>query len=197
MIEECKPIQHLGFENYLVHPMGFVWSIKKGDKARRILRNGYYCVYLCHRGSHRKKKWFRISRLVAECFIPNPDKKPCVNHIDGNKNNDDIANLEWVTYKENSQHAIRIGLTVFKSGSTDAHKSAGIRNRGINNKFSMAVFCGETGEVFGSISEAGRVTKQNPCIISWKIRGMLGYKNHEQWRYATEEEINKLKNNLT
>lgn len=67
----------------------------------------YYRVALCRNG---KKENVSVHRLVARTFIPNPENKPCVNHIDGNKHNNHVENLEWVTYSENTIHAYQTGL---------------------------------------------------------------------------------------
>lgn len=73
----------------------------------KIDRAGYLRVTMQKDG---KKFERRVHRLVAMYFIPNPNNLPQVNHIDGNKSNADITNLEWVTPKENSEHASRTGL---------------------------------------------------------------------------------------
>ena len=56
------------------------------------------------------RKEYKTHRLVALAYIPNPENKPCVNHLDGNKLNNNINNLEWCTRSENSRHAYDTGL---------------------------------------------------------------------------------------
>jgi len=75
-------------------------------KPRKVYK-GYLQIDLWKNHEYSAK---RINRLVAQAFIPNPENKPEVNHIDGNKENNCVDNLEWVTGKENMQHAIRTGL---------------------------------------------------------------------------------------
>lgn len=72
-----------------------------------INRQGYLIVDLC---KNSKRKHFPVHRLVAQAFIPNPENKPEPNHEDGNKFNNHVSNLKWVTRAENVQHALDEGL---------------------------------------------------------------------------------------
>lgn len=78
-----------------------------------LLNNLYYTVGLWDK-ENKKMKRLRIHRLVCEAFIPNPENKPEVNHIDGDKLNNNVSNLEWVTSEENNKHALAIGLRKLK-----------------------------------------------------------------------------------
>lgn len=90
-----------GFENYIICTDGTVHN-KKGHNISRWKDNvGYLQVKLSKEG-----KWYykRVHRLVAEAFIPNPHNLKQVNHIDGDKTNNEVSNLEWIDNKNNTQH---------------------------------------------------------------------------------------------
>jgi len=80
--------------------------------------NGYKQVFVCVRNKHYMRY---VHRLVAECYLPNPNNLPEVNHKDGNKANNNVDNLEWCTRSENQQHAIRTGL---KPPNSDKQRKA-------------------------------------------------------------------------
>ena len=109
--------------NYYIYSDGRVQNIIKGNFLVDNSK-GYKKVRLCNSGTVVKKK---IHRLVAEHFIPNPSNYPCVNHIDGNKSNNNVNNLEWCTHQYNSEHAVKIGLHINKSAKVEK-KCSGCSN---------------------------------------------------------------------
>lgn len=117
-----------------------------------------------------------VHRLVALSFIPNPEKKPQVNHKDANKGNNHVSNLEWATSKENIRHSIDNGLQVMPKG-IDNPCSKQIRQLSI---------LGEVIREWGSINEARRVMGFNSvgiincCKKEKRYNTAYGYK----WEYV-------------
>ncbi len=115
----------VGYEDILmVSSLGNVWS----KRSKKILKpswnpNGRKYVSTKIGGRNGVHKTLKISRLVAIAFIDNPHNKPQVNHIDGDKTNDSLSNLEWCTQSENMKHAYRTGLKSHAKG-TDSRLSA-------------------------------------------------------------------------
>ena len=96
-----------GYEGlYGVDRMGNVYSHRRKKYLSPGVTHGHQFVILYNNG---KRKLVMVHRLVAKAFIPNPKNLPVVNHIDGNKNNNCVTNLEWCTQKENVHHCIAMG----------------------------------------------------------------------------------------
>ena len=108
-LEIYSPIE--GFPNYLVTSHGRVLSLNynRENKIRELKQRKNYKSKYCYVTLYKNGKAtvIYVHRLVAQAFIPNPDNKPEVNHIDENKTNNQVSNLEWVTHKENINHGTR------------------------------------------------------------------------------------------
>ena len=174
MNEIWLPIE--GYENlYEVSNLGRVCSlertvIKKNDATRKVPgkilkpgtnKNGYLKVNLCKNGTRRT---CYLHRLVATAFIPNPDKKPQVNHKDEDKTNNTAENLEWCTAKENNNY--------------------GTRNKRASEKRSKPVLCIELNQIFPSLTEAARQLSLSVGNISWVLTGRSKTAGGYHWEFA-------------
>lgn len=160
MLEEWRDIA--GYEgSYQVSNLGRVRSLAyRRTGATEILsqkkiNSGYLVVTLCK----TKTKIMLVHRLVAEAFIKNPRQKEQVNHIDGNKTNNAVSNLEWSTRRENQLHAHYV---------TKVKKNTPVR-------------CIETGESFPSVREASRETGTNVSAISIAIHNPKRVASGKHW----------------
>lgn len=129
-MEEWREVEKLG-ERYLVSNKGRIAKIM----ITSINTSGYPSLHVTTNGV---RKYTSIHRAVAEAFIPNPDNLPEVNHINGDKTDNRVENLEWCTRKYNQNHADKTGLR-------DPHI-----NRNPNSKKVIR----SDGEEYSSINEA-------------------------------------------
>lgn len=151
-MEKFKSLGFMGFPNYSITGNGMVFS-HKNNKWLKFTKTttGYYYVNLCNNST---PKPFRVHRLVGAAFLPNPKNKPYINHIDGNKLNNHVSNLEWSTPSENNKHAYKLGL---KSPSNLKGSINGMFGKtGALSPFSKKVLCIETGQIFVNIREAAK-----------------------------------------
>lgn len=101
---------------YEVSNFGEIRNSKTKKVRKQNINRGGYCYVVVSVGSRSCKKLWRVHKAVAETFIPNTDNKPIVNHMDGNKLNNHVDNLEWCTNQENIIHASECGLLKSRHG---------------------------------------------------------------------------------
>lgn len=123
-------------------------------------KNGYYTVSLYNPATQKRKKLL-VHRIVAQSFIPNPDNKGVVDHINTNKTDNRVENLRWVTHRENNLNSITLSKT------TKASRAYGVTHRGSKSASAKPVgqftLDGSLVCSFGSVVEASEKTG-----ISWR-----------------------------
>lgn len=111
---EWKPIKD--YEDlYLVSNTGLVKSLHWGKEKllKQVIRSKNYQYYFVGLLKNKKRKYHAVHRLVAQAFIENTNNYTQVDHLDGNKLNNNVSNLEWVTPKENTNRAWKLGLAKY------------------------------------------------------------------------------------
>ncbi len=163
---------------YIVSNTGIVKSIdriiktKKGMRFQKgkvikpyIDKDGYLKIGL-HKNGICKNEF--IHRLVAIAFIENPQNKRTVNHKDGNKQNNNVTNLEWATHQENNIHAIRMGLNIKKKQL---------------KKVRQLDLAGNLIKIWNSMSEASRKTGINVSKICLCCQNKRNKTGGYSWQY--------------
>ena len=169
----------VGFPMYTLSVDGTVYSryIKGGqgrigEKLNPLVQvldgTGYYIVSLINQDGKFKKS---IHRLLAEHYIPNPENKAHVNHIDGCKTNNAIENLEWATPLENAQHAAKMGLIDERTSASQVPVCQ------------MDLNSGELIQVFESFRKAEESTGIAYPNISKVCRGIRKHAGGFSWKY--------------
>lgn len=160
-METWKQVE--GYPHLFVSSEGRVWSTFYSRYLRSHLTNrGYLRVCLA---KNRRRKLVHLHRLVAEAFIPNPKGLTDVDHINGNKLDNRVDNLQWISRGDNIR------------------KAGDARWKG-----AKSVICIETGKVYKSVNEASRELKVPIAIISAIARGEYGSYRNLHFEYYNGED---------
>ena len=146
-----------GYEGlYAATEDGRIWSYRSKKFLKPRITNSGYCRVALYKDG--KAKDFLVHRLVVEAYLPNPDNLPQVNHLDEDKTNNALLNLEWITAAEN-----------------------------VNYSQARKVICVETDEIFDSMTLAAQAKNINVGNISKVCQGKLKTTGNLHWRYYEEE----------
>lgn len=129
-----KQVDIKEFERYQITDDGRVWSKIRKRFLKNILnkQRGYYFVVLCNK-DYPMGKTLNVHRLVAEAFIPNPDNKPIVDHINTIKTDNRVENLRWCSQLENMNNPLTIKLMKETFNSVVRNKKISEKMKGENN----------------------------------------------------------------
>lgn len=152
---------------YLISRDGLVY----GKRSKRILKSsdnrlGYKQVYLTFfNGGGR---WFKVHRLVAKQFIPNPDNLTDVNHKNHDKGDNRVDNLEWLSHSDNIRHSYLNGR---RSGVAGVH-------------LKKAIYCLTNGKTYSSAVEASKDTGCKTSNISMCVNGRISHSREFKFRFV-------------
>ena len=155
----------LFFKYYDITKEGVIINLKTNKKYKGRIKNNDYLAF--ETTINNKYYSWLIHRLLAIKYIPNPNNYPVINHIDGNKLNNSIDNLEWCTQSDNVKHAFNTGLK--KSTAKTVLQIDANTHKIIN--------------IFKSAKEAERITGINHSYISKVCRGIKKTAGNNKWKY--------------
>ena len=159
-----------GYEGlYAINNDGKVWSYRKNMFLKSYLARGYFKVCLC---KDKIRRQVLIHRLVAEAFIPNPTNLPQINHIDENKKNNCVENLEWCDAKHNINY--------------------GGHNEKVARKHCKKVYCVELDKVFESAKSAAIQLGLSGSNIAKCCKGKYKTTGGYHWKYVGDNLVKEM-----
>lgn len=186
-----EPKQYLDFIDYDVYSDGRIYSHKTNKFLKTYIgTNGYYNLSL-----QKNDKTYKLTlhRVLATCYVPNPNNYPCINHIDGNRLNNNLYNLEWCTHQQNMKAWVELGVPnsgLFKKGQIPWNKGIKCPNQSGENhhnahKVNQYDLQGNFIRSFDTLEQARIFIGKNGSsgisqCCSGKLPNIYGY----IWRYA-------------
>ena len=159
--------KQIGESNYWITRDGKVWSTHSKRYLNQTISNGYKCITISVKDDDKNRKVHTVHRLMAEAFIPNPEKKKFVTHINGDIKDNRIENLEWVTKKE----------------STDKHDKDISHPRKVIQKDLQ----GNIIKKYETVTEAGTAMGVTRHAISKACLGINKTCNNYKWEFEDDQ----------
>ena len=167
-------------KTYKVSNKGSIYEEPRGIIMEPyILNSGYAKVYLRKPISEDRL----VHRLVAEAFIPNEENKEQVNHIDGNKLNNSVDNLEWTTASENVNHNKVLGRLDTHTARAELNK---VQSKAVNQ---LDIETGKVIATYNTIREASKATGSQDGKITMVCQGKRKSHNGYSWEYVNKEHL--------
>lgn len=184
-MEEWRSINKLG-GRYSVSNHGRVRNESNGYILKGCVNEFGYCVIGIYDKTKGHSMHYKVHRLVAEAFIPNPLNKKTVNHKDGVKTNNNVSNLEWNTHSENLHHAFDNGLIKTterqrENGRKNIRKNKIYSNN--NRKCILSIDSNDQKQIYKSVRDASRAVGLSPSAIVHCLKGKTQKSAGRKWRY--------------
>ena len=173
-------IKQTQYKDYYVSDTGSVYSAKRNKIKQLKLEHhnsGYLYVNIYEDGI---RKHVRVHRLVAETFIENPNNYSVVNHIDGNKKNNNKENLEWCTISYNTKHAYENNLARNAKGFEDSQSNP-VKAIRLSDKEEF---------IFGSISICSKTLNVSKSTVARQIKGLTSIDYRSKYKFERYTKCN-------
>lgn len=186
----------VGFQGYFADEDGNIYSNKRGElkKLKPIKYGNYLGVCLPDKSSKVGHKSHYVHRLIAQTFLKNEENKTQVNHINGNKHDNRVSNLEWVSPSENVLHSLYVLNQIEKYHRLSEYEKMKRKVQKFNeHMMKYGIVCVETQQIFKSEADAARLLNCTGMLISHAVNNKNATaKGYHFIRYSEIAECEKM-----